>query len=232
MEPTQDQVEAGQAAYTRRMLSVYDFIVLGVSNRLIWKCPSSRLEAHYNRHVSANHLDVGVGTGYFLDRCRFPSESPRIGLMDMNPNTLEFASERIARYAPERYEQNILERIGAGVDRFDSVAINYLLHCLPGRIAEKAVAFDHLEPLMNPGATVYGSTILHGGVAAGRMAKKLMEFYNGKGIFANKGDDLDGLRRELHQRFEEVRVEVVGCVALFSGKLQGVVPPAKKMSDV
>jgi hypothetical protein len=48
-----------------------------------------------------------VGTGYFLERCPFPSDSPRVALMDLNPNTLEFFSERIAPYRPETYRQNI-----------------------------------------------------------------------------------------------------------------------------
>ena len=61
-----EQVTAGQAVYSKRVLRIYDFVVLGVSNRFIWKCPTQRLEQHYNQHITANHLDVGVGTGYFL----------------------------------------------------------------------------------------------------------------------------------------------------------------------
>ena len=61
MSVTKEQVAAGQAVYTKRTLAVYDFMVLGVSNRFLWKCPSQRLEEHYNQHVTANHLDVGVG---------------------------------------------------------------------------------------------------------------------------------------------------------------------------
>lgn len=217
MQPTQAQVEAGQAVYTKRVLSAYDIIVLGISNRFVWKCPTPILEAHYHRHLSSNHLDVGVGTGYFPDRCRFPSNNPRVALMDMNPNTLEFAAERIARYRPETYRQNILEEIAAPIAPFDSVGVNYLFHCMPGAIADKAVAFDHLKRIMNPGACIFGSTILQGGVPRGRAAKKLMAFYNKKGIFSNAGDNLPDLKAALETRFGNVAVEVVGCVALFAG---------------
>jgi 2-polyprenyl-3-methyl-5-hydroxy-6-metoxy-1,4-benzoquinol methylase len=220
VQPIIEEVEAGQAVYTKRTLSAYDIIVLGISNRYIWKCPSSRIEAHYNNHLSSNHLDVGVGTGYFLDRCKFPSDSPRIALMDMNTNTLEFASKRIERYSPETYSQNILDKILTAIAPFDSVGVNYLFHCVPGAIIDKAVVFDHLKELMNPGARVFGSTILQGGVKRGWMAKKLMALYNQKGIFANTDDDLEGLRSSLTQRFENVTLEVVGCVALFSGNVQ------------
>jgi len=104
--------------------------------------------------------------------------------MDMNPNTLEFASKRIARYSPETYEQNILESINKTIEPFDSVGINYLFHCVPGAITEKAVAFDHLKVLMNPGCRIFGSTILQGSVPRSWFAKRLMAFYNKKGIFS------------------------------------------------
>jgi hypothetical protein len=46
-----------------------------------------------------------------------------------------------------------------------------------------------------------------------------MDTYNTRGIFSNRYDDLDGLKRALNQRFREVSVEVVGCAALFSGRV-------------
>lgn len=219
MGVTTEQVEAGQAVYSKRTLAVYDFIVLGVSNRFIWKCPTQRLVEHYDKHVTANHLDVGVGTGYFLDYCRLPANAPRIALMDLNPNALEFASQRIARYKPEIYRRNVLEPIQIDAGKFDSVGVNYLLHCLPGSIESKAVVFDHLKALMNPNAILFGSTLLQGGVLRNWLAKRLMEAYNKKGIFSNQRDDLEDLRRELGRRFREVSVEVVGCAALFLGRV-------------
>ena len=102
---------------------------------------------------------------------------------------------------------------------FDSVGINYLLHCVPGPIESKAVALDHLKILMNPNAVLFGSTLLQGGVTRNWLATRLMDTYNTKGIFSNRYDDLDGLKRALSQRLREVSVEVVGCAALFSGRV-------------
>lgn len=45
-----------------------------------------------------------------------------------------------------------------------------------------------------------------------------MRFYNAKGIFSNQQDSVRDLHRELAARFEQVRVEVVGCAALFSAR--------------
>jgi 2-polyprenyl-3-methyl-5-hydroxy-6-metoxy-1,4-benzoquinol methylase len=218
MDVSAEDVAAGQAVYTKRILGAYDVLVLGISNRLIWKCPTQRFLAHYNRHVSANHLDVGVGTGYFLDRCQFPAPAPRVALMDLNQNALGFAARRIARYKPETYIRNVLEPVSIDASRFDSIGINYLLHCLPGTIESKSAAFDHLKMLMNPGAVIFGSTLLHRGVARSWFAKRLMDFYNSKGIFSNGNDDAEGLKRALGQRFRSVTVEIAGCAALFSGR--------------
>ena len=152
------EVAAGQAIYTMPMLAAYDFVVHGVCSRLAWKCPTRRLLRHYDAHVTANHLDVGVGTGYFLDRCRFPSTSPRIALMDLNRNALDFTARRIARYRPVAYRRNLLQPISLDARKFDSVGLGYVLHCVPGSMASKAVAFDHLKAVMNPGGVLFGST--------------------------------------------------------------------------
>ena len=218
MDATEEQIRAGQAVYTQRGLRFYDFIVHGVSNPLVWRCPTEQLLTHYSKHVSANHLDVGVGTGYFLHYCPFPSQTPRIVLSDINRNSLDFAARRIAHYMPETYQHNILEPFSDDVQAFDSIGINYLLHCLPGAIASKAVVFDHLKALMNPDAVLFGSTLLQGGVSRSWFAKRLMRFYNRKGIFCNQEDDLAGLKQSLSRRFRDVSVEVVGCAALFSGR--------------
>lgn len=219
MNITPDRVEAGQSIYTKQTLLAYDLVVLGVSNRFIWQCPTQQLVNHYNRHLTANHLDIGVGTGYFLDRCQFPSPTPRIALMDLNSNTLEFAAQRIARYNPETYRRNVLDPIVLDVGKFDSVGINYLLHCVPGSIESKSIAFDYLQPVMNPNAVIFGSTLLQGSVPRSWFAKRLMDVYNSKGIFSNQDDDLEGLKRSLSQRFKDVSVEVIGCAALFSGRV-------------
>ena len=219
MSITNEQVNAGQAIYTRRTLAFYDLVVLGISNRFLWKCPTQRLVKQYNKLVTANHLDVGVGTGYFLDRCQFPSPTPRVALMDLNSETLEFCSQRISHYKPETYRQNILAPISLNTGKFDSVGMNYLLHCLPGSIESKSIAFDNLKTLMNPNAVLFGSTLLQGDVQRNWFAKRLMAVYNERGIFSNQHDNLEGLKQALSKRFREVSVEVVGCVALFSGRV-------------
>ncbi len=43
MNITREQIEAGQAVYTKRTLALYDMVVLGISNHFIWKCPTRQI---------------------------------------------------------------------------------------------------------------------------------------------------------------------------------------------
>jgi hypothetical protein len=219
MSMHKDAVHAGQSAYTPFSLKLYDQAVLGLSCRWVWKCPSRSLLAHYQQHISGNHLDVGVGTGYFLDKVRFPVSSPRVVLMDLNPNSLSCCAQRIARYQPQVHRCNALVPVVFTGERFDSLAMNLLLHCLPGRMEEKGVVLDNLLPLLNPGATVFGATLLHDGVERSSLAKGLMWFYNRKGIFTNAADSDASLARALDSCLVNVQVRVEGCMALFSGQV-------------
>jgi len=210
------EVERGQAAYTPQTLRLgYDLFVLGLSNSLFWRCPTATLLRMYDENVSANHLDVGVGTGYYLDRCRFPSPAPRLALMDLNPHSLEHAARRTARYQPETYRCNVLEPVPFDIPKFDTIGLTYLLHCVPGSLEEKAVAFDHLGRLLNPGGRIFGATLVQEGATRGPVARGLMKVYNRKGIFHNRLDSVDGLDRALSRRFAASRVAVIGCVATF-----------------
>jgi hypothetical protein len=119
-----DEVQAGQALYTRPMFAVYDLAVLGVARRFLWRCPARHIRDLYDRCVTANHLDAGVGTGYFLDHCRFPTHRPRLALLDLNPNSLSIAARRLARIKPEIYRANVLDPLDIGAPKFDSVSVN------------------------------------------------------------------------------------------------------------
>jgi hypothetical protein len=217
VKPTPDEIAAGHAFYTERSLAVYDLAILGYFSRLAWKCPAGRVLRHYDEHVSANHLDIGVGTGYFLDRCRFPSP-PRLVLMDPNEACLTKAGARLARYQPVQHRASVLEPIHIDGPRFDSIGMTYVLHCLPGDMASKATAFEHLEDAARPGAVVFGATLLHGGVKRNRLARTVMTRNNKHRIFSNADDDLEGLSQALSQHVDHPVIEVVGCVALFAGR--------------
>ncbi|HET8659701.1 MAG TPA: methyltransferase domain-containing protein, partial [Micromonosporaceae bacterium] len=132
-DPPVDRLDAGpgQAVYSRRILAIYDTGIIRIAQPMAWRCPSSRIQALYDTYASADHLDVGIGTGYFLNRCRFPAPAPRITLLDMNPNCLAVAARRLARYQVDTHQANVLEPIALPAHSFGSVGLNCLLHCLP-----------------------------------------------------------------------------------------------------
>ena len=214
-DPSPQQAESGYTIYNRAFLPIYDLFVLGFVCRFIWKCPVHHLLELYHQHVTVNHLDVGVGTGYFLDHCKFPIDVPRLVLMDLNPNCLEASGKRLSRYFPLIYCRDVLEPINIDTRPFDSVAMNGLLHCLPGTIRTKGIVFDHLKPLLNPGGVLFGCTILSKGVKKSRVAQWTMDLLNKREVFTNLEDDLKELREELSERFEQNSVKVIGCMALF-----------------
>lgn len=212
-----DVTFAGQAVYSKKVLSIYDFWVLGVSNNYFWKCPTRFIGKQFSILVSDNHLDVGVGSGYYLKNY-LPQTTKRIALLDLNENSLDITSKAINHFQPEVYCGDVLAPLQLNVEKFDSISVNYLLHCLPGNLIEKGVMFKHLKSHMKEGGVLFGSTILGMGTKQNYFAQKLMAVYNKKGIFSNQNDDLDSLLILLNEHFSEVKVEVIGCVALFSGK--------------
>src|SRR5574338_135069 len=90
-------IAKAHAIYTPCMLSFYDVLVHGLSNRFAWRCPTERLRDLYRANLSPNHLEAGVGTGFFLDQAgarRFD----RLALLDINRHCLDRAGRRLARF--------------------------------------------------------------------------------------------------------------------------------------
>ncbi len=216
--PDADSVRAGQAIYSPWTLAVYDLAVLGISNHLLWRCPTAELRALYDRNVGRRHLDIGVGTGYFLDRARWPVADPEITLVDLNAASLAAAAGRIARYQPRTVTANALEPLPVA-GPFDSAGLCYLLHCVPGAIPEKAVIFDNVAAVMAPGGRVFGATIVQGDAPRGVIAQRLMNVYNHKRIFSNAGDRVEDLEAALKARFADVRLALRGVVATFEARV-------------
>lgn len=207
-------ISRAHAIYTPFMLSVYDVLVHGLSNRFAWRCPTRRLLDLYRAHLSADHLEAGVGTGFFVDHAR-RAAFDRLILLDINRHCLDRAGSRLARFNPVLRQVNLLDPIEIDLAPFASVGLTYVLHCLPGSMSEKLVAVDHLRPLMGDDAVLFGATILGRGRAPNRAARALLDLYNAKGVFNNREDDLASLSEGLRERFPKVEVETQGLVALF-----------------
>jgi SAM-dependent methyltransferase len=214
----EDPAHAGQAVYTRCFLRLYDAVVYGFNSPVLWRCPKARVVEHYDANVSARHLDIGVATGALLDACRFPAHDPQLTLMDLNPNSLAAASRRLARYAPRTHRANVLEDWGLEPASFDSVAMTHILHCLPGTMAEKGVAFEHAHRTLAPGGTFFGATILGKDVALNPLARRTLATNNRLGVLHNLDDGPAELDAALAAVFPTRTVVIHGAVALFAAR--------------
>lgn len=211
--------EAGAAVYSPLTLKLYDAWVLGISNRFAWHCPTRQvLQPFFDRHVGARHLDVGVGTGYYLANAHLP-DTTHVTLLDLNPSSLQAAKDRFGRPDTDTLQHDVFKPLDASQHgRYDSISLFYLLHCLPGNMVDKAQVFSSLKPCLKENSVLFGATILGDAAEHNGFGRKLMDIYNKKGIFGNRSDSVAGLRSALEQHFAQVSIEVVGKVALFSGR--------------
>jgi SAM-dependent methyltransferase len=220
-EPTRDttsvpaEAAAGAAAYSPFVLAVYDLEVLGFELPFIFKCPSRRILDFYDEHVTDCHLDVGVGTGYFLDKCRFPVERPVVHLMDLSRNSLDKTAGRVRRYLPVVHHCNVLEPIEGNLPRFGSIGAANFLHCLPGTMLDKEAVFRNLKPLLRPGGVLFGTTVLGQGVDVGPLYRLVNRAYNRAKIFSNLSDGAGELETILARNYARSSVSVVGSMAFF-----------------
>ncbi|QKG19910.1 class I SAM-dependent methyltransferase [Actinomadura verrucosospora] len=213
---TEQTLPRGDAdMYTRPMLAIYDPIALGMVCPLAWRCPRRTMLAFYDRNVRDRHLDLGPGSGYFLDRCAFPTPDPSITLVDLNQLVLDTVSRRIARYRPEALVRDVLRPLDLGDRRFTSLAVQNVLHCLPGTMAQKAAVLDHLLPYAEPGARIFGTTVIGDTTGRPRFTRWMMRQYNKAGSFHNAHDRLDDLDAALADRFTGYRLWTRGAMAFF-----------------
>jgi hypothetical protein len=138
--------------------------------------------------------------------------------MDLNENSLEVAARRLARYAPTTHQANVLEPWGLQPDSYDSVGMVNVLHCVPGAMLAKTVAFEHARTALAPGGVLFGATVLGGGVEHTRLSRMALKGMNRRGVFSNLEDSLEDLDAGLGRVFDSHEVHVEGAAALFTAR--------------
>jgi Methyltransferase domain len=204
-------------AYTKLGLRVYDRLVMYLLLKHVWGCNPGDLVNHYREHVTFNHADIGVGTGYCLDRCGFDSPDPRLVLIDLQSNCLEFTARRLARYRPRTYVRDVLRPIRDIADApFDSIALGGVIHCLAGDLNQKSRVFDTLSMLAKSGTKIFGYSLVSDDVPRRARSRAVHRLLNWLRVVDNANDRLSDLKHELSTRFVDCRVRPIGCMALFS----------------
>jgi SAM-dependent methyltransferase len=204
----------GQAGYNRFLLAIYDPFVLGFMARAVWRCPIPPVVERYRRHIGRRHLDVGPGTGYFLEKAA-PPAGTEVTLLDPNPNVLAHSSRRLAAMHPITIEADVMKPLPVE-GRFDSAALNFVLHCLRGPQSNKAVAIGNIADVLAPDGVLFGGTVLGLAERHTPQARAVLRAFNWKGDFDNRGDTAEGLRQILEESFRKVEMDVIGSTAHFT----------------
>lgn len=214
--------EGGYRIYTPLTLKVYDWWVLGLSNQFLWQCPSSCILDFYQSNIGGSHLDIGVGTGYFLKKVLHSTPNvTHLTLADANPSTLTFTKNRLRVISQIQIETRTIDLLNSELDtllsnwtnQFQSIGLNYVFHCLPGGVTAGDSFLPSVSQLLSDNGVFFGSTILPEGMRG--FASKLNRFYNQKRIFGNADDTLEDLSRTLNSHFQSVEIQKQGHVALF-----------------
>ena len=211
-----DPAYRGQSDYTKSLLRLYDPLVLGIVAKLVWRCPTSRLVDGYRQHISDGHLDVGPGTGYFIDQSGLPDGS-RVTIVDPNANVLDHASRQLRRLDVRAVEADVLKPLPVD-GPFDSAALHLVIHCLPGPLARKAAAVANVAAVLAPTGVLFGASVLGTSGRQTWLSRRVLAAFNRRGAFDNLDDTEQGLRAILTPSFEHVELETVGAIAIFAAR--------------
>ncbi len=107
--PQQLNTESGASVYSPTILKLYDFGVLGLSNRFVWQCPTKTvLLPFYKEHLGLKHLDVGVGTGFYIARAGL-TRSHQVSLLDLNENSLQAAAAQVKQAKVRTFMRDVMQ---------------------------------------------------------------------------------------------------------------------------
>lgn len=218
----------GAGIYTESVLShVYQRYVLGFNFPRLWRCPIETMLPFFLENFSENHLDCGVGNGFFtgeaLARAGKSASSHELTLVDLGEGSLNKTRETLLRIAPEAQIRCVRADIRAPVPeelkkaQFDTITMFNLFHCVPGSLKFHQ-GLKHYGELLSPGGVLTGCTILGGRHVQGFLAHVTMYLYNWVGIFDNWSDTEEEVTDALNREFAEVETRLVGMVLLFKAR--------------
>ena len=209
----------GAAAYDKIILVIYDWFILGFMSYFFWRCPTRKVTLpFFQAHIRRTHLDIGVGTGYFIQNSRIDADAP-ITLCDLNANCLEKTKERLGRPDLDCLHHDILEPFPDLVGPFESISLMFLLHCLPPPQERKCQVLRTLKHHLKPDGVLFGCTVL--GPKSGNqttLSRFALRRINRKGRMGNLDDTEEMFVQALRDNYRDFQTRVVGSMLLFSAR--------------
>ena len=225
-----------EEVYDKDVLDLYDTLVWGFNSPFLWRIAESDIHTLYETNIGNEqhqHAEIGVGTGLFLSK-DVSRKCKSITLIDLNQNSLNVCEKRILSSYSSNEEVPTVEKLIADITKeeslsshkgqYDSVAANFLFHCLHGSdLQDKRSAFSNCASLLSTdgvfiGSTILGKEMVDDSEAAGDISLNVLENYNDWGIFGNLGDSFDDLENLLGELFHVVEVKRIGYCGVWSAR--------------
>ncbi|KZF25344.1 S-adenosyl-L-methionine dependent methyltransferase [Xylona heveae TC161] len=215
---TSAAAKRGAACYESWIMYIYDFFVLGFINSFAWRCPTNKhLLPLFKNNIRTTHLDIGVGTGYYLKNSNV-APSVQLTLSDLSPNAIRVAKLRSGRHDATEILWDVTQPFPLSegkYDKFDSVSMFYVLHCVPGPVKNKVVVFENLKSCMTVDGVLTGATVLGKGIEDNFLGRRIRAHCVANGVFDNVDDDAETFINALRSNFHEVEVELIGVSLVF-----------------
>jgi hypothetical protein len=100
-----------------------------------------------------------------------------------------------------------------------------VIHCLPGPLSRKATAVANVAAVLAPTGVLFGASVLGTSGPQTWLSRRVLAAFNRRGAFDNLDDSEEELREILAASFDDVELETVGSIAIFSAtnpRTQGV----------
>jgi phospholipid N-methyltransferase len=194
-------------------LKFYDFAVNDINCNYVWRCNKKYIIQNYKKNIGKNHLEIGPGTGYFLNN-NYPINN--LYLMDINNETLNFTKENLQN------KYNNISKINHNIfeDKFklnnlDSVGLNYVLHCVPGKLEIK---IDKLINNLSSNQEIkyFGATVVNNKYLQTNLSRVELYYLNKYKIFNNKNDNFYNLISYFKINKIDYEYKIIGNVLIFS----------------
>ena len=168
---------------------------------------------NYISNIKNNHLEIGPGTGYFLKN---NFDIKKLHLIDINQDTLDFSYQNLS----ENYndiniiKHNLFEE-KLFINNLESVGINYVLHCVPGKLENK---IDNLVNNLESSKKInyFGATVLNDNNLQTNFSNLELQFLNKFKIFNNQNDYSKNIINYFNYNHFDYNIKIVGNVLVFS----------------
>ena len=198
-------------------IKFYDYLVNDINCNYAWRCNKTNIFDLYRKNLKPNHLEIGPGSGYFLLPKHHNKKIENLYLMDINYPILNHSHTQLKNHFPNVYpiKHNIFENSLKFFD-FQSVGINYVLHCVPGSLENKMEKL--IENLPN-NVSIFGSTVINDYDKQTNLSKLELMFLNKFGIFNNYDDYSNSFIKFVDSNKLNFNTQIIGNVLIFEIKV-------------